>query len=113
MMNLHFRRQWGSPVSLVTSLQDELSSRVTLAIVHHANQYLICDGYDERPGISEVVGSAASGLAAVLNLHRQHRIPANLHVSGTFAARPASAAVLRYRDKRVSSLLQQNGVVRR
>lgn len=58
---------------------------VALAIVHHANQYIISDGYTNRPGIQSVVGSTGSrqGLAYILELHRTYRIPANIHVSGT------------------------------
>src|SRR5579872_6482020 len=58
---------------------------VAVAIVHHANQYLITDGYTTRPGITSVVGSReeGQGLACILELHREYRIPANIHVSGT------------------------------
>lgn len=59
--------------------------RVSFAFVHHANQYLICNGYESRPGISDVIGSGSSrtGLAAVLRAHARHEIPLNLHISGT------------------------------
>ena len=50
-----------------------------MALVHHANQYLVTDGYDDREGISEVV----EAYAAVLRLHATRAIPANLHLSGT------------------------------
>ena len=58
---------------------------VALAIVHHANQYIISDGYTNRCGIQSVVGgtSAKRGLAYILELHRRHQVPANIHVSGT------------------------------
>jgi hypothetical protein len=64
---------------------DQNPSRVACAIVHHANQYLISNGYANRPGISSVVGSVAAkrGMAYVLEMHRTYNIPANLHVSGT------------------------------
>jgi starch synthase len=52
---------------------------VPLALVHHANQYLITDGYDNREGITEIV----EGYAAVLRLHGKYGIPASLHLSGT------------------------------
>ena len=52
---------------------------VPLALVHHANQYLITDGYDNREGISEIV----EGYAAALRLHEKYGIPASLHLSGT------------------------------
>ena len=46
---------------------NDLSSRraVPVAIVHHANQYLITDGYDNRQGISGIV----DGYVAALRLH--------------------------------------------
>ena len=58
---------------------------VPLAIVHHANQYIITNGYDNRPGIQAVVGSKNEkrGLAWILELHRAYKIPANIHISGT------------------------------
>lgn len=52
---------------------------VPLALVHHANQYLLTDGYDNREGI----GALVEGYAAALRLHEKYDIPANLHVSGT------------------------------
>jgi starch synthase len=52
---------------------------VALALVHHANQYLITDGYDNRQGIGEIT----DGYAAVLRLHERYEIPAGLHLSGT------------------------------
>jgi starch synthase len=52
---------------------------VPLALVHHANQYLITDGYDNREGITEIV----EGYAAALRLHEKYAIPASLHLSGT------------------------------
>jgi starch synthase len=52
---------------------------VPLALVHHANQYLITDGYEDRQGISDVV----EGYAAALRLHEKYGIPANVHLSGT------------------------------
>lgn len=58
---------------------------VSLSIVHHANQYIICNGYDNRPGIRGVVGSKREkrGLAYILELHRAYNVPANINVSGT------------------------------
>jgi hypothetical protein len=56
-----------------------LHQHAPIAFVHHANQYLITDGYDNRQGLSEIV----EGYAAALRLHEHHRIPANLHLSGT------------------------------
>jgi hypothetical protein len=56
-----------------------------LALVHHANQYLITDGYDNREGLAAILGTPQSpnGLARVLALHEEYCIPLNLHVSGT------------------------------
>jgi starch synthase len=51
----------------------------SLVIVHHANQYLITDGYENRDGITAI----AQGYEAVLRMHRRYGIPANLHLSGT------------------------------
>lgn len=58
---------------------------VSLALVHHANQYLITDGYDNREGISDIVGSETdgTGILAVLSVHEAEGVPLNLHISGT------------------------------
>src|SRR5213594_3107025 len=58
---------------------------LSFAVVHHANQYLITDGYENRDGLKAVLGerNSTTGLSRVLELHRIHRIPANLHISGT------------------------------
>ena len=50
-----------------------------LALVHHANQFLITNGYEDRQGIDEI----AQGYAAVLRLHEEHGVVINLHLSGT------------------------------
>lgn len=57
----------------------------SLALVHHANQYLITDGYDNREGVSDIVGSEESGMGmlGVLAFHARYRVPLNLHISGT------------------------------
>jgi starch synthase len=52
---------------------------VPLALVHHANQYLLADHYDNREGITEIV----EGYTAALRLHEKYGIPATLHLSGT------------------------------
>ncbi|WP_085993816.1 hypothetical protein [Oceanobacillus senegalensis] len=61
-------------------------SHVPIAIVHHANQYLITNGYKNRPGIEEIIGppDASSGLRAIFDLHSEYDIPFHLHISGTF-----------------------------
>jgi hypothetical protein len=58
---------------------------VSFALVHHANQYLITDGYDNREGISDIVGSEThgTGILAVLAVHEAEGVPLNLHISGT------------------------------
>jgi hypothetical protein len=58
---------------------------IPFAFVHHANQYLITEGYENRHGLREAVGSIEdkSGFAWVLELHRRYHLPANLHLSGT------------------------------
>ncbi len=63
----------------------ERKRAVAFAIVHHANQYIITDGYSNRCGITSVVGSVGGkrGLIYILELHRTYKIPANIHVSGT------------------------------
>jgi hypothetical protein len=60
-------------------------STVSLALVHHANQYIITNGYENREGIDELVGTLESrnGYLRVLQLHKAFRIPLNLHLSGT------------------------------
>jgi starch synthase len=59
--------------------------RTSFALVHHANQYLITTGYDNREGIEAIVGADGqpSGFKHILRLHERYRIPFNLHMSGT------------------------------
>ena len=58
---------------------------ISFALVHHANQYLITDGYADREGISDIVGSESNetGILAVLAVHEAEGVPLNLHISGT------------------------------
>jgi ADP-glucose type glycogen/starch synthase len=73
-------RTKGAPLTHVGGRGRTRSKRaVPLALVHHANQYLITDGYDNREGITEIV----EGYAAALRLHEKYGIPASLHLSGT------------------------------
>src|SRR5262249_16318737 len=65
--------------------------QVSLALVHHANQYLITDGYEDREGMSDILGlgraraeSDTRGLLPMLQMHLEYRVPLNLHLSGTF-----------------------------
>lgn len=55
------------------------SQVVDLAIVHHANQYLITDGYLDHEGLSDLLDA----FSAVLRLHLGYEVPVNLHLSGT------------------------------
>ncbi len=52
---------------------------VPFALVQHANQYLITNGYDNRQGIHEIV----EGYTRILLAHERYGIPLNLHLSGT------------------------------
>jgi aminoglycoside phosphotransferase (APT) family kinase protein len=59
-----------------------------LALVHHANQYVIGEGYADRQGMSEILGlrgpaGEPAGLLPLLRMHLEHRVPLNLHCSGT------------------------------
>jgi len=47
--------------------------------VHHANQYLITEGYPDREGLTALI----CGYTAVLRLHERYQVPAHLHLSGT------------------------------
>ncbi len=52
---------------------------IPIALVHHANQYVVGDGYEDREGISTIV----EGYASLLHLHERYGVHANLHLSGT------------------------------
>lgn len=58
---------------------------IPFAFVHHANQYLITEGYENRHGLRAALGSIAdrSGFTWILELHRRYNIPFHLHLSGT------------------------------
>lgn len=51
---------------------------VSLALVQHAHQYLVTDGYDNREGITQVLDA----FTTVMSLHLKYRVPLNLHASG-------------------------------
>ncbi len=60
----------------------------SLAIVHHANQYVIGDGYSDRQGMTDILGlrgaiSHPAGFLPLLRMHLDYGIPLNLHLSGT------------------------------
>jgi len=66
--------------------------RTPLAIVHHANQYVITNGYYDRQGMGDILGLGEPivqshlhrrGLLPLLQMHLEYRVPLNLHVSGT------------------------------
>lgn len=68
-----------------------------IAVVHHANQFVITDGYPDRDGLSVT----AAGYDAVLSLHVELGVPAALHISGPVLEaiawhRPALLAKLRH-----------------
>jgi hypothetical protein len=54
-------------------------SKIPISFVHHANQLIITNGYDNRDGISEI----CAGYNGVLELHEKYGIPTSLHLSGT------------------------------
>src|ERR671930_1080063 len=59
-----------------------------LAIVHHANQYVIADAYSDRQGMTDILGlhgpaANPAGILPLLRMHLEYRIPLNLHMSGT------------------------------
>ena len=58
---------------------------VAFAIVHHANQQIITNGYENRAGLEDSVGQRDGryGYLAILALHRTYKVPFNLHLSGT------------------------------
>jgi hypothetical protein len=62
-----------------------MTTKLSFAVVHHANQFLITDGYENRSGISKVAGRQGSkmGLLRILEIHRNYHVPLNLHISGT------------------------------
>ncbi len=58
---------------------------ISLCLVHHANQYIITNGYQNREGLETLVGTpdSSNGYLKILELHKVYQIPINLHVSGT------------------------------
>jgi starch synthase len=58
---------------------------IALGLVHHANQYIITNGYQNREGIDDLVGvfGGSNNYLHILELHRTYQIPLNLHLSGT------------------------------
>lgn len=58
---------------------------IDFAIIHHANQYMITNGYRNREGLDDVIGirEGNTGYLKVFQLHQAYKIPFNLHLSGT------------------------------
>ncbi|MBI5584542.1 MAG: hypothetical protein HY892_12040 [Deltaproteobacteria bacterium] len=58
---------------------------IDFALVHHANQYLITNGYQNREGLDDVLGlrGTGRGYRKIFDLHRTYGLPLNLHLSGT------------------------------
>lgn len=75
------RRSQRSPSSISGPNLPERASPtpLPLALVHHANQFLITNGYADREGITSLI----RGYTALLELHERFRFPINLHLSGT------------------------------
>ncbi len=66
------------------------NKQVRLALIHHANQYVITKGYADREGVSTILGlrqpgdrGPQRGLLPLLQMHLSYGIPLNLHLSGT------------------------------
>ncbi|HSE23941.1 MAG TPA: phosphotransferase, partial [Pyrinomonadaceae bacterium] len=68
------------------------SSQVQLALVHHANQYVITNGYADRQGMNDILGLSnpiwgpsvhRTGFLPLLQMHLDYNVPLNLHLSGT------------------------------
>ena len=90
---------------------DAGKATVAFAIVHHANQYIISDGYLNRSGIRSVVGSVSErrGLVYILELHRAYEVCANIHLSGTLLEAIAwhePACLALFRDLYLDGLLE-------
>ena len=69
-------------------LQDPITTQCCLALVHHANQYVIADDYGDREGVNDILGlgrdGIQKGLLPLLQMHLRYQVPLNLHLSGTF-----------------------------
>src|SRR2546427_2200598 len=70
---------------LVIPVTEAKKPSVSIAFVHHANQFLVTDGYENKQGISSILGKRESGAGylRLFELHRRYGIPFNLHLSGT------------------------------
>jgi ADP-glucose type glycogen/starch synthase len=95
------------PAGAPTSRSRPRPAPLPLALVHHANQYLVTDGYQDREGLTSIV----NGYAALLKLHEKYRTPVALHLSGTMVEAVAwhhpwfLADVRRLRDVGLLSLI--------
>ena len=96
-----------APAGPPTSRSRPRPAPLPLAFVHHANQYLVTDGYQDREGLTSIV----TGYTAVLKLHEKYRTPLALHLSGTLVEALAwhhpwfLALVRRLRDVGLLSLV--------
>lgn len=93
--------------AIAMSRSRQRSTPLPLALVQHANQFLVTDGYRDREGLTALV----TGYAALLRLHEKYRVPLNLHLSGTMVEAAAwhdpwfLAEVRRLRDVGLISLI--------
>ncbi len=72
-------RPGATPAGAPTCRSRPRPAPLPLALVHHANQFLVTDGYQDREGLTSIV----TGYAALLKLHEKYRTPVALHLSGT------------------------------
>jgi starch synthase len=77
---------------------------VPIALVHHANQLVITDGYDNRDGITAIV----AGYDRLLAAHERLLIPVGVHFSGTLLE-----AIAWYRPRFLDRVraLRERGIV--
>lgn len=72
--------------------KDNENAKVRVALVHHANQYVITNGYADRQGMNDILGLSnplwgpsvhRTGFLPLLQMHLDYRVALNLHLSGT------------------------------
>jgi hypothetical protein len=90
----------------MTHKSERAEPSACLALVHHANQYVITDGYQDRQGMADILGmrgpsASPTGLIPLLRMHLEFGVPLNLHMSGTFLE------TLAWHYPQVLSLLKQ------
>lgn len=100
-------RPGATPAGAPTCRSRPRPAPLPLALVHHANQFLVTDGYQDREGLTSIV----TGYSALLKLHEKYRTPVALHLSGTMVEAVAwyhpwfLADVRRLRDIGLLSLI--------